>query len=126
MCNLYNGIDLTDHQFHWRYHQDRTHWKLLGVISNDSGLGDTFNEIDDLSDQCRYKDCTHTVETGCAILEAVERGEISEERYNNFIKIYKESLYNEMSYVDKREKDKKFGKYVRSVMKQIKNKKGRE
>ena len=105
---------------------DNPGMRELGVISNESGLGDTFNEIDDLSDQCRYKDCTHTVETGCAVLEAVERGEISRERYNNYIKIYKEFLYNEMSYVDKREKDKKFGKYVRSVMKQIKNKKGRE
>jgi len=105
---------------------DNPGMRELGVISNESGLDSTFNEIDELSDQCRYKDCTHTVETGCAVLGAVERGEISEERYNNYIKIYKESLYNEMSYVDKREKDKKFGKYIRSVMKQIKNKKGRE
>ncbi len=105
---------------------DNPGMRELGVISNESGIGDTFNEIDELADQCKYKDCTHTVETGCAVLEAVERGEISEERYNNFIKIYKESLYNEMSYVDKREKDKKFGKYVRSVLKEIKNKKGRE
>jgi len=105
---------------------DNPGMREFGVISNESGLEDTFNEIDELSDQCRYKDCTHTVETGCAVLGAVESGEISEERYNNFLKIYKESLYNEMSYVDKREKDKKFGKYVRSVMKEIKNKKGRE
>ncbi len=105
---------------------DNPGMRELGVISNESGIGDTFNEIDELSAQCRYKDCTHTVESGCAVLGAVERGEISEDRYNNFIKIYKESLYNEMSYVDKREKDKKFGKYVRSVLKEIKNKKGRE
>jgi len=105
---------------------DNPGMRELGVISNESGIDNTFDEIDKLSTQCRYKDCTHTVETGCAVLGAVERGEISEERYNNFLKIYKESQYNEMSYVDKREKDKKFGKYVRSVMKEIKNKKGRE
>ena len=105
---------------------DNPGMRELGVISNESGLENTFNEIDELSSLCHYKDCTNTVETGCAVLRAVESGEISEERYNNFIKIYKESMYNEMSYVDKREKDKKFGKYVRSVMKQIKNKKGRE
>ena len=105
---------------------DNPGMRELGVISDETGLGSTFNEIDELSAQCRYKDCTHTVETGCAVLGAVERGELSEVRYNSFIKIYKESLYNEMSYVDKREKDKKFGKYVRSVMKEIKNKKGRE
>jgi ribosome biogenesis GTPase len=97
----------------------------LGVISNVSGLGDTFNEIDELADQCKYKDCTHTVETGCAVLEAVEKGEISEERYNNYIKIYKESLYNEMSYVEKRQKDKKWGKFFHSTMKDVKKMKGR-
>jgi ribosome biogenesis GTPase len=105
---------------------DNPGMRELGVISNESGLGSTFNEIDELADQCKYKDCTHTVETGCAVLGAVKSGKISEERYNNFMKIYKESLYNEMSYLDKREKDKQFGKHVRSVMKQIKNKKGRE
>lgn len=102
---------------------DNPGMRELGVISNESGLGDTFNEIDELSDQCRYKDCTHIVEAGCAVLEAVGRGEISEERYNNFIKIYKESLYNEMSYVEKRQKDKKWGKFFNSTMKEIKNRK---
>jgi ribosome biogenesis GTPase len=102
---------------------DNPGMRELGVISNESGLGDTFNEIDELSDLCKYKDCTHTVEVGCAVLEAVERGEISEERYNNYIKIYKESLYNEMSYVEKRQKDKKWGKFFNSAMKEIKDRK---
>jgi len=102
---------------------DNPGMRELGVISNESGLGDTFTEIDELSDQCKYKDCTHTVEAGCAVLQALESGKISEERYNNYIKIYKESLYNEMSYIEKRQKDKKFGKFINSAMKQIKNKK---
>jgi len=55
----------------------------------------------------------------------VERGEISEERYNNYIKIYKESVYNEMSYVEKRQKDKKFGKFFHSTMKDVKKMKGK-
>jgi ribosome biogenesis GTPase len=75
---------------------------------------------------CKYKDCTHTVEIGCAVLDALHRGEISEERYNNYIKIYKESLYNEMSYAEKRKKDKKFGKFFHSTMKDVKKMKGRE
>jgi ribosome biogenesis GTPase len=101
---------------------DNPGMRELGVISNESGLGDTFNEIDELADNCKYKNCTHTVEAGCAVQEAVERGEISVERYNNFIKIYKESLYNEMSYVEKRQKDKKFGKFIHTYMKNRKDK----
>jgi ribosome biogenesis GTPase len=105
---------------------DNPGMRELGVISDESGLGSTFSEIDELADNCKYKDCTHTVEAGCAVLEAVKRGEISEERYNNYIKIYKESLYNELSYVEKRQKDKKFGKYVNTTLKDIKKIKGRE
>lgn len=102
---------------------DNPGMRELGIISNESGISSTFGEIDELSDQCRYKDCTHTVEAGCAVLEAVERGEISEERYQNFLKLYKESKYNEMSYVEKRQKDKKWGKFFNSAMKDIKNRK---
>lgn len=104
---------------------DNPGMRELGVISDRSGLDDTFNEIDALSEQCKYKDCTHTVEIGCAVLDALYRKEISEERYNNYIKIYKESLYNEMSYVEKRQKDKKWGKFFHSTMKDVKKMKGR-
>jgi ribosome biogenesis GTPase len=104
---------------------DNPGMRELGVISNEAGLENTFNEIDELEDQCKYKDCTHTVEAGCAVLEAMERGAITEERYNNYIKIYKEAQYNEMSYLEKRQKDKKFGKFFHSTMKDVKKMKGR-
>jgi ribosome biogenesis GTPase / thiamine phosphate phosphatase len=93
----------------------------LGVISTDSGLDNTFNEIAELASRCRYTDCTHIIEEGCAILKAVEQGEITTERYNNYIKIYKESLYHEMSYFEKRQKDKKFGKFMHNYMKNKKD-----
>lgn len=94
----------------------------LGVISSDSGLDDTFSEIAALSPYCRYTDCTHTVEKGCAVLQAVENGTIPRERYDNYIKIFKESQYNEMSYYEKRQKDKKFGKFMHNYQKNNKDK----
>lgn len=96
---------------------DNPGMRELGVISTDSGIDETFNEISELSGSCKYDDCTHTVEKGCAVLEAVEKGEITHERYNNYIKLYKESVYNEMSYVEKRQKDKKFGKMMHNYHK---------
>lgn len=101
---------------------DNPGMRELGIINIESGLNDTFNEIAELSDNCRYNDCTHTVEEGCAVLKGIEDGLISNERYRNYIKIYKESLFNEMSYVEKRQKDKKFGKFVHSYMKHKKDK----
>ncbi len=100
---------------------DNPGMRELGVISIESGLDETFNEISDLAESCRYDNCTHTVEKGCAILKAVEEGEISKERYDNYIKIYKESLYNEMSYYEKRQKDKKFGKFMHNYQKNRNN-----
>jgi ribosome biogenesis GTPase / thiamine phosphate phosphatase len=94
----------------------------LGIINIESGLTDTFNEIAELKSQCRFTNCTHTVEEGCAILKGIEEGIISKESYRNYTKMYKESLYNEMSYFEKRQKDKKFGKYVHSVLKYKKDK----
>lgn len=89
----------------------------LGNIGVESGLNETFDEIAELSSQCRYNDCSHTGENGCAVLAALKNGKISQKRYQNYIKMYKESIYNEMSYLEKRNKDKQFGKLYKSVMK---------
>jgi ribosome biogenesis GTPase len=90
----------------------------LGNFAVDTGIHSTFDEIAELSNQCRYNDCSHTQEQGCSILAALKDGIISQERYQNFIKLNKESAFYEMSYLEKKRKDKKFGKFVKSVMKE--------
>jgi ribosome biogenesis GTPase len=92
----------------------------LGNIAVDVGIDGTFDEMAELSKECRYSDCSHIQEQGCAILAALKEGTISQERYQNFVKLHKESAYHEMSYLEKRRKDKKFGKFVKSVMKEKK------
>jgi ribosome biogenesis GTPase len=94
----------------------------LGNITISAGINDTFNEIAELSKQCLYKNCSHTNEKGCAIQDALQEGGISEERFRNYVKMNKETAYNQMSYFEKRKKDKKFGKYCKSVLKNKKNK----
>ncbi len=89
----------------------------LGSISTGSGLDEVFDEIIALADECRYSDCSHTQEDGCAILDALTDGTLSQERYQNYIKMNKESTFNEMSYLEKKHKDKEFGKMVKSVLK---------
>ena len=92
----------------------------LGNFAVDTGIHSTFDEIAELSNQCRYNDCSHTQEQGCSILAALKDGIISQERYQNFIKLNKESAFYEMSYLEKKRKDKKFGKFVKSVIKEKK------
>jgi ribosome biogenesis GTPase len=93
----------------------------LGNFSVDTGLDETFSEIITLSEKCHFNDCTHVGEKGCAVLDAVEKGFLFAERYQNYLKMTKESAYYEMSYLDKRKKDKQFGKHVKSVMKHKKS-----
>jgi len=89
----------------------------LGNFSIDTGIDETFSEIIALAEQCRFTNCKHVSEKGCAVLEAVEKGELSPDRYQNYVKMMKESSFQEMSYLEKRKKDKQFGKHCKSVMK---------
>jgi ribosome biogenesis GTPase len=92
----------------------------LGNIAVGFGLNDTFGEIAELATECRFSDCTHTLEKGCAVLAAVKNKTIAQERYENYIKMNKESEFNEMSYLEKRQKDKDFGKMIKNAKKQLK------
>jgi ribosome biogenesis GTPase len=89
----------------------------LGLLGAGDGMNVSFEEIYDFSLDCRFSNCTHTQETGCAVLMTMERGDLSEERYRSYLKLKKESDYHEMSYVDKRRKDRAFGRFIKSVQK---------
>ncbi len=89
----------------------------LGNFVVGKGIHGTFDEISALANQCRYNDCSHTQEQGCAILAALEDEIISRERYSNYMKLNREAAFYEMSYLEKKRKDKKFGKMVKSVLK---------
>ena len=89
----------------------------LGNIGVETGLKVTFKDILNLAQNCRFKNCTHTSEPGCSVIEAVKNGELSEKRYQNYLKIRKESEYYEMSYLERRHKDKQFGKLIKTMKK---------
>lgn len=95
----------------------------LGAIGMDEGLDETFDEIVELARGCRFGDCSHTQEKGCAILEAVERGELAEERLRNYLKLKKESAFHEQSYLEKRRKGKELSKMYKSVQGQNRKRK---
>lgn len=92
----------------------------LGLLGAGEGVDGSFDEIQRLAVDCRYPDCTHTQEPGCAVLEAVARGELSGERHQSYLKLRRESEHHEMSYLDRRRKDRAFGRYIKSAMKRLK------
>ncbi len=94
----------------------------LGNIGVSSGLEESFADIWELSKGCRFANCTHTQEIGCALLNAIKNGTLSKDRYQSYLKLMKESEYNELSYAEKRRRDRNFGKYIKNAMKQLKKK----
>lgn len=83
-----------------------------------SGIDDVFADLHSLSTQCRFGDCQHMTEPGCAILEAIENGEIDEARLVRWRKLIAEEAFNSSSLAERRSKDKAFGKMVRRITKQ--------
>ena len=59
----------------------------FGVIDDGSGIANAFQDIVELSKKCRFRDCKHIDEPGCAVKEAVESGILEERRYKNYIKL---------------------------------------
>lgn len=92
----------------------------LGIIGASEGLDTGFGEMAGLAEKCRYANCTHEHEPGCAVRAAVARGAVPEERYANYLKLKKESEFYGMSYLEKRKKDKAFGRLCKSVKKYTK------
>ncbi len=93
----------------------------LGNVGAQAGLTETFDELAALASRCRFADCSHEQESGCAVLGALEDGRLSMERYRNYIRMNRESAFNEMSYLEKRKRDKRFGKMCKQILKNKKN-----
>ena len=54
-------------------------------------LAGCFREFAEYTDDCRFRDCAHVCEKGCAVVEAVERGEISRSRHESYKTMYEEA-----------------------------------
>lgn len=87
----------------------------VGIADSEVGIEMVFDEISSLSKECRYSDCTHMHEPGCVVQKAVEDEKLDREKYDNFIKLKKEAQFYKMTTVEKREKDKKFGKFIKKA-----------
>lgn len=94
----------------------------LGLIGADESIDNSFSDIHQLSVTCRFTDCSHTHEAGCAVLAALNEGSLDEARYLSYRKLMKESEFHQMTYVERRKKDRQFGRMVNKAMKLIKKK----
>lgn len=89
----------------------------LGMWEAEEGLEQSFSDIEALAAMCRFHDCSHTKEPGCAVREAVARGELSGERLQSYQKLRAENRYaeDEKKYLaEKKEKFKRIAKLNKS------------
>jgi ribosome biogenesis GTPase len=95
----------------------------LGMTDNAEGIKTAFQEILNISSKCKFPDCKHINETGCAVIGALNNGTIDKDSYDNYQKIQKEQERFQISEAEKRKKDKVFGKMIKNY---YKNKKKNE
>ncbi|MBL0176361.1 MAG: ribosome small subunit-dependent GTPase A [Ignavibacteria bacterium] len=91
----------------------------LGLLGADEAIELSFADIEGFTADCRFSDCTHTVEDGCGVLGALERGELSEERYSGWMKLRRESAWHDMSYAERRKRDKDFGHMMKTMLDEL-------
>lgn len=92
----------------------------VGVVDFGKGSKELFFDIEKLAEECKFRDCKHISELGCAVLAAKDSGHIDVSQYENYLKLQREAEHYEMSSQQKRQKDKKFGKYIKTAKADLK------
>ncbi len=90
----------------------------LGLTESEEGLSQSFEKIDKLAQDCQFADCNHIEEPNCAVLKAVQKGDLDPSELDNFQKLRRESERFTMSKMEKRKKDKDLGKMYKSIIKE--------
>jgi ribosome biogenesis GTPase len=87
----------------------------IQMWSGEDGLTEAFEDIEKLAAQCKFTDCKHKKEPGCAVREAIENGKLSSERFESYIKLQKEIRIAErkQALVEKSKKNKKSKEYLK-------------
>ena len=89
----------------------------LGITENTTGIQTTFQDIYELSLRCRFPDCRHIDEKGCAVIEAIEKGIIDKASLENFLRLQKEQQRFQTTLAEKHRQEKIFGKIIKRYKK---------
>ncbi|MGI1657869.1 MAG: ribosome small subunit-dependent GTPase A [Desulfitobacterium sp.] len=96
----------------------------LQLYGTGEGLSEAFEDIYGYAERCRFSDCQHDGEPGCAVLQAINAGSLSQERYTSFKKLQRESQYivRKTNLYERLEEKKKWKKINQQIKEHYRNK----
>ena len=98
--------------------------RALRLTDVTDGIEAVFSDIEELAQTCRFKDCAHESEPGCAIQAAIESGALDPDRLRRWRKLRAEDMRNSETIAQARARDKGFGRMVRGVMEHKRRERG--
>lgn len=90
----------------------------LQLTDAEDGIADVFEDLSALSEHCRFNDCQHETEPGCAILAAVEANQLDQTRLARWKKLVAEERFNTATLAERKSDDKSLHKTIRAIQKQ--------
>lgn len=98
----------------------------LQLIDAQEGVGETFTAIQQRAQDCRFQDCQHRTEPGCAVLAAIKAGQLDARLLENFHKLDEQQQRHSRSYSERRRDDRALGKFYKQAKKSARHFKSRE
>lgn len=89
----------------------------LQLPACEEGVRDVFHDVIQFAENCRFRDCDHIGVAGCAVTAAIEAGILDQRRFASFQKLNAEQAFNSRSLAERRERDRKMGRYFNSILK---------
>ncbi len=97
----------------------------IQLVDCKEGIASAFADIESLAEHCRFLDCRHQAEPGCAVHLAIEHGTLEQRRLDNYLKLMREDAHNSASVAEQRAKAKALGKYYKRTIVDLSKLKGR-
>jgi ribosome biogenesis GTPase len=91
-----------------------------------AGISRTFADIEALATQCRFRDCRHQDDDGCAVRAAVAEGRLDPRRFTSYMKLERETARASQTSWQQHEKNRQFGRLARAAQKRRRKETGRD
>lgn len=98
----------------------------LQLTDCEAGVSDLFDDVEEIAQRCRFRDCRHEQDAGCALQAAIANGELDQRRYASYMKLMAEQAHHGRSLQERRERDRELGKFYRTVQAANRKRRGKQ